>query len=187
VTTQLAAILAMRRHAPDGTVHGPDGFVFGNACGERIKSIKKPWQVCVLKANGITPAWIKGGKNQLSAASRDAYREADLHVHDLRRDAEAQAEAVRYRAGLKTRRRSSAPSRSGFSEALYRAVKWLTGSVRPTVPSVKRFGCLLNIFGPDEQVSSSNRWIHSPCVVRPNHGLNPGFVQNALRDLGIRR
>jgi len=61
------------------------------------------------------------------------------------------------------------------------------GSVRPAVPSVKRFGCLLNIFGLDEQVSSGNRWIHSSCVVGPNHGLNPGFVQNALRNPGIRR
>jgi hypothetical protein len=52
---------------------------------------------------------------------------------------------------------------------------------------VKRFGCLLNIFGPDEQIRPGNRWIHSPRVVGPDHGLNSGFVQNALRDLGIRR
>jgi len=55
------------------------------------------------------------------------------------------------------------------------------------VPSVKRFGCLLKIFTPDEQISSGNRWIHSPCIVGSDHGLNSGFVQNALRDLGIRR
>ena len=54
------------------------------------------------------------------------------------------------------------------------------------MPSAKRFGCLLDIFGPDEQIGACKRWIHSPCVVGPDHGLNPRFVQDALRNLGIR-
>ena len=40
----------------------------------------------VLKVYGHTPTWVKGGKNQLSAESRAAYREIDIHFHDLRRE-----------------------------------------------------------------------------------------------------
>ena len=41
---------------------------------------------CVLRAYGHTPTWVKDGKNQLSAESRAAYRQIDLHFHDLRRE-----------------------------------------------------------------------------------------------------
>ena len=40
----------------------------------------------VLKAHGHLPAWEKGGKNQLSAESRAAYRAINLKFHDLRRE-----------------------------------------------------------------------------------------------------
>jgi hypothetical protein len=55
---------------------------------------------------------------------------------------------------------------------------WATGSgsVRSAVPSVKCFGSLLNIFGPDKQIGSGNSWIHAPGIIGPDHRLDPGFV-----------
>ena len=41
VGTRLAAVLDLRRHAPDGTRLEPDAYVFGNLIGEPVKSIKK--------------------------------------------------------------------------------------------------------------------------------------------------
>ena len=87
VGAKLAAILTMRTHAADGEPFGPDSYVFGNEVGERVLSIKKSWATTVLRANGVTPEWERGGKNQLSVASRAAYREINLHYHDLRREA----------------------------------------------------------------------------------------------------
>ena len=41
VGTRLAAVLDLRRHAPDGTRLEPDAYVFGDLIGEPVKSIKK--------------------------------------------------------------------------------------------------------------------------------------------------
>jgi integrase len=87
VSTRLAAVLAMRRHAPDGTELGPDAHPFGNECGEPLASIRKSWQTAVLKAHGFVPQWqTGGGTNQLTIESRAQYREIDLHCHDLRHE-----------------------------------------------------------------------------------------------------
>jgi integrase len=86
VGQRLAGVLAMRTHAPDGQPFGPDAYVFGNAVGEQISSIKKAWMTCVLKAHGHTPQWVKGTRNHLSPESRAAYRAINLHFHDLRRE-----------------------------------------------------------------------------------------------------
>jgi integrase len=67
MSQQLRALLDMRKHAPDGTVHGPDAFVFGNEVGERVKDLRKAWIACCAAA-GI------GG----------------LAFHDLRREAASQ-------------------------------------------------------------------------------------------------
>ena len=82
---RLAAVLDLRRHAPDGGLHGPEAFVFGNSVGERVQSIKKAWQTTVLKAHGHKPTWVKGKTNHLTPESRAVYRQIDLHYHDLRR------------------------------------------------------------------------------------------------------
>ena len=86
VGSRLAAVLDMRRHAPDGTRLGPEAYVFGNEVGERIGSVKKAWQTAVLKAHGHTPQWVKGKNNQLAPESLAAYRAINLHFHDLRRE-----------------------------------------------------------------------------------------------------
>jgi integrase len=56
--------------------------VFG-VLGERVKSIKKAWQTCVLRAQGHEPVSRTNGKlDEARAALR-----ADLHFHDLRHEA----------------------------------------------------------------------------------------------------
>ena len=86
VGSRLAAVLDLRRHAPDGVPFGPDGYVFGNTCGEHVVSIKKAWQTTVLKAHGHVPQWVKGTRNHLAPESQAAYRAINLHFHDLRRE-----------------------------------------------------------------------------------------------------
>ena len=64
ISTRLQAVLSMRRQDPDGEAFPRDAFVLGHATGERIGSIKTAWL----------------------AACRRAHI-ADLHFHDLRREA----------------------------------------------------------------------------------------------------
>lgn len=52
ITLRLKALLEMRKHAPDGTVHPPDAMVFGNEVGEPLKGFNKLWERC-RKAAGI--------------------------------------------------------------------------------------------------------------------------------------
>jgi integrase len=82
---RLACELTMRRHAPDGIDHAASAYVFGYETGEKIESIKRAWEITVLRAHGHTPAWVKGKKGQLAPASRTALRAINLHFHDLRR------------------------------------------------------------------------------------------------------
>ena len=63
MSRRLKAVLDMRRHAPDGTLHGPHRYVFGNDVGERAKSVRTAWE------NTCERAGIE-----------------NLHFHDLRRE-----------------------------------------------------------------------------------------------------
>jgi hypothetical protein len=63
VSTNVRAVLAMRRHRPNGKEFGPDAFVFGNEVGEQVGSIKTAWRAACRHA-GIR----------------------NLHFHDLRRE-----------------------------------------------------------------------------------------------------
>jgi hypothetical protein len=40
---RLRADLEMRRHAPDGKEHTPTAYVFGDACGGKVGSIRRAW------------------------------------------------------------------------------------------------------------------------------------------------
>lgn len=63
ISSRLAAVLAMRRTGPDGIDAPSPSYVFGNECGERIRSIKTAWKLTCQRA-GIV----------------------GLHFHDLRRE-----------------------------------------------------------------------------------------------------
>ena len=62
MSRRLKAVLEMRRHTPDGTLYGPQRYVFGNDVGERAKSVRTAWE------NTCERAGIE-----------------NLHFHDLRR------------------------------------------------------------------------------------------------------
>ena len=57
-----------------------------NGAGEPIASPKKAWEICVLKAHGFKPQWVKPSF-KLSAESRARLEAIDLHFHDLRHEA----------------------------------------------------------------------------------------------------
>ena len=63
VSSELRAVLKMRRTDPTGQPLQPDAYVFGNAVRERLTSIKTAWR------NTCRRAGIE-----------------DLHFHDLRRE-----------------------------------------------------------------------------------------------------
>jgi integrase len=60
-------------------------YVFGDAAGLRVASVKRAWETVVLKAHGHTPQWTKTG-NKLVASSRAVLQGIDLHLHDLRHE-----------------------------------------------------------------------------------------------------
>ena len=63
IAPNLQAVLELRRHAPDGTEHGPNAYVFGNDVGEPVADIRAAWKATCTRAE------IAG-----------------LHFHDLRRE-----------------------------------------------------------------------------------------------------
>lgn len=93
VSTALLPVLTARHHDPNGDPQPGDAYVFGDEVGRRVGDIKKAWQTAVLRAHGHTPLWlkVKGAHGKvgpiLSPESQEAYRAADLHFHDLRREA----------------------------------------------------------------------------------------------------
>jgi hypothetical protein len=52
--------------------------------------------------------------------------------------------------------------------------------------SMKRFVGLVDIRRSDDQLGSTERRVHPARIVSPDHGLDPGLVQNALGYLSIR-
>jgi integrase len=85
MSARLAAMLEMAQTDAAGRTYPPLAYVFG-VLGQRLKTIKKAWETCVLRAHGHEPEWVgRGGK--LSETCRAALRVIDLHFHDLRHEA----------------------------------------------------------------------------------------------------
>ena len=76
---RLSAELDMRQHGPDGTAFGPEAFVFGNAVGEKINSVKTAWAGTCRRA-GISGLQIRDLRREF--ASR--LRESGASDHDVR-------------------------------------------------------------------------------------------------------
>jgi integrase len=96
ISARLLAILEMRRHDPAGDEHPGTAYVFGNAVGEPVKSIKRAWERVVLLAHGYRAEYVVKPQDgaakavrtaALTAESRARLRAIDLHFHDLRREA----------------------------------------------------------------------------------------------------
>jgi hypothetical protein len=84
MSARLAAILEMARVDPAGREYPPHAYVFG-VLGQRVLTVKKAWETCLLRAYGYEPVWSKRGR--LSQASRAQLQAIDLHFHDLRHEA----------------------------------------------------------------------------------------------------
>ena len=101
ISARLLAVLEMAKTDPAGQEFGPEAFVFGDAIGQPVTDIKRAWETAVVKAHGHRPAWTRD--NALCAASREAFRAANLTFHDLRHEAGSRLlEAgwpLRWRAG----------------------------------------------------------------------------------------
>ena len=69
MSTRLHAVLQMRRTDPDGTDFGPEAYVFGDATGKRVTSIRTAWE-----------------------AARERAGLGDLHLADLRHEAASRLE-----------------------------------------------------------------------------------------------
>jgi integrase len=95
ISSALRTVLDARRHDPAGEPLPPAAYVFGDAIGRRVRTVRRAWQTAVLRAHGHTPAWIWKRKmgpqdkdsTRLSRESAAAYRTINLHFHDLRREA----------------------------------------------------------------------------------------------------
>lgn len=70
---------------PAGNPFPRGAYVFGNAIGEPLTTIKKSWLTVVLRAHGAEPVWTKTGG--LSRGCQETLRRIDLHFHDLRHEA----------------------------------------------------------------------------------------------------
>lgn len=87
LTPRLRAVLdALPACDPAGHAWAPSAYVFGDAIGARVKSVRKAWDTAVLRAHRIEPGWTKRG-GSLDAASRAHLAQIDVHFHDLRHEA----------------------------------------------------------------------------------------------------
>jgi len=97
ISTKLAGVIEMARTELLTTLRDASGqakvddaallarsYVFRNAIGQKVGSVKRAWETAVLKAHGHTPQWTEGGK--LSPESRAMLAVIDLHLHDLRHE-----------------------------------------------------------------------------------------------------
>ncbi|MDO8795463.1 MAG: site-specific integrase [Vicinamibacterales bacterium] len=84
ISSRFAAVLEMAKIDPAGRRYPPAAHVFG-ILGEPVKSVKRAWETCLLSAYGHEPLRLRSGG--LSAESRAALAEIDLHFHDLRHEA----------------------------------------------------------------------------------------------------
>ena len=95
ISTRLRSILEMRRQGADGKDHPDDTYAFGDpATGQRVRSFKRAWDVAVLRAHGIKPAYVQVVKHErriwtstLTPECRAELHRINLHFHDLRREA----------------------------------------------------------------------------------------------------
>ena len=109
ISQRLHAMLEMRRHDPDGEVHGPDAYVFGNALGERAYYAT------------VSDAWVRACKRAQITG---------LHFHDLRREAasrllegdvpEQYVQAVLGHADLSTTSKYLTTTRKGLHQVMQR-------------------------------------------------------------------
>jgi integrase len=74
MTQRLKAVLELRRHAPDGTEHGPEAYVFGNEVGEAVQSIRDAWAETCRQGRDHRPALSRPASRVRLAVARNTRR-----------------------------------------------------------------------------------------------------------------
>ena len=123
MTRRLKAVLELRKHAPDGSEHGPSAFVFGNEVGEQIDDIRNAWlETCT--AAGITGLHFHDLRREFASRLRETPGISDHHVRDWLGHADM-ATTSRYlattRVGLQHARRAFEQHRESFAHGLHTA------------------------------------------------------------------
>lgn len=85
ITPRLRVVLEPLLISPTGLPFHAGAYVFGDAIGGRVQSIRKAWDTVVLRAHQVKAAWTSTGA--LTPDARAAKRAIDLHFHDLRHEA----------------------------------------------------------------------------------------------------
>jgi integrase len=140
MTRRLRAVLDLRKHAPDGSEHGPDAFVFGNEVGEKIPDIRDAW-VDTCKAAEITGLHFHDLRREFASRLRETPGISDHHVRDWLGHADM-ATTSRYlattRVGLQHARRAFELHREGFAHDSHTAPESATdtSSVTPQKPQL---------------------------------------------------
>lgn len=68
---------------PTGKDWPGTAYVFGDDIGGRVKSIRKAWVTCVLRAHNVLPEWTG---TALAGTVAAAFKDLNLHFHDLRHE-----------------------------------------------------------------------------------------------------
>lgn len=122
MTQRLRALLELRQHAPDGTLHTPDEFVFGNEVGERVRTIRGA-RAAVCKAAGISGLQFRDLRREFASRLRETPGIADHHVRDVLGHADLQTTS-RYlattRVGLHQAMKVFEQHRAGFTHGLHK-------------------------------------------------------------------
>lgn len=122
ITSRLRAVLELRRHAPDGSEHRPEEFVFGNEVGEQIREIQNVWtKTC--QAVGIEGLHFHDLRREFASRLRETPGISDHHVRDWLGHADL-ATTSRYlattRVGLQQARVAFDHYRDGFAHDLHK-------------------------------------------------------------------
>jgi integrase len=110
----LKAVLELRKHAPDGSEHGPGAFVFGNEVGEPIADIRQAWQQTCAAA-GSTRLHFHDLRREFASRLRETPGISDHHVRDWLGHADMARPAGTWR-----RRASGCSTRGGRSNSTAR-------------------------------------------------------------------
>lgn len=85
-TTRLKAVLEWLRLDADGEKKPDDELVFSDEVGEPLGRFRTAWVTAILKAHGVKPEWKSYNWTALTPACQQAFRQINLHWHDLRHE-----------------------------------------------------------------------------------------------------
>ena len=71
ISTRLKGVLEMRQYDPAGERLGPEAYVFGNEVGERMKSVREPWETA-REAAGFTNLQLRDLRHEAGSRFDEA-------------------------------------------------------------------------------------------------------------------